>query len=227
MCDSQICSQCRVAGEYSGIRQEQFGTQTPLYHKLHYNVRGQLFDIRLSTSSLQANEWDWNRGALINYYATADLTSPTNEARADSGPDNNGNVIRQQHWVPANDSFSSYDWADDTFTYDALNRLKSVAEAHGTPAGLGGQSYVQTYDYDRFGNRTINQGQTTGITNTQFELSPVSNQEVAEPSNRLYAAGDAGRAPANKLMRYDAAGNLTYDVYTGQGTRVYDCHQAR
>src|SRR5205814_3336176 len=27
--------------EFGGIREEQFGTATPLYHKLHYNVRGQ------------------------------------------------------------------------------------------------------------------------------------------------------------------------------------------
>src|ERR1051325_2694966 len=34
-----------------GVRQEQFGTQIPLYHKKHYNRRGQLFDIRVSTVS--------------------------------------------------------------------------------------------------------------------------------------------------------------------------------
>jgi hypothetical protein len=31
------------------MNQERFGTETPVYHKLHYNARGQLYDVRLST----------------------------------------------------------------------------------------------------------------------------------------------------------------------------------
>jgi YD repeat-containing protein len=32
------------------VTQELFGTQTPLYHKLQYNIRGQLWDVRVSTN---------------------------------------------------------------------------------------------------------------------------------------------------------------------------------
>ncbi|HEY9282686.1 MAG TPA: hypothetical protein VIP46_04445 [Pyrinomonadaceae bacterium] len=31
------------------ILEEKYGTQTPLYHKRHYNARGQLYDVRLSS----------------------------------------------------------------------------------------------------------------------------------------------------------------------------------
>jgi hypothetical protein len=62
---------------------------------------------------------------------------------------------------------------------------------------------------------------TYTVPEPQFELSPQTNQEVAEPSNRLYASGDAGRAPAQKLMRYDASGNLVHDAHTdADGRRV-------
>ena len=34
---------------WGGLEREQFGTDTPLYHKQHYTNRGQLYDMRLST----------------------------------------------------------------------------------------------------------------------------------------------------------------------------------
>jgi YD repeat-containing protein len=38
---------------FGGMTEEQFGTtNTPIYNKRHYNVRGQLYDVRASTLSL-------------------------------------------------------------------------------------------------------------------------------------------------------------------------------
>ena len=87
---------------FGGMTQEQFGTSTPLYNKLHYNMRGQLYDVRVSTASLQTNEWNWNRGAIVLYYS-----SIYGYSGGGSGPDNNGNVLRAQTWVPGNDQISS------------------------------------------------------------------------------------------------------------------------
>jgi RHS repeat-associated protein len=211
-----------------GIQEEQFGTQTPLYHKMHYNVRGQLYDVRLSTVSFAADQWAWNRGALINFYSTPDY-SATDTTRALSGNDNNGNVRRSYHFVPleaagayGSSGNGSYAYYYDDYGYDSLNRITSDTETAGTSTGSASTPFQQSYTYDRWGNRTINAGQTWGVASTQFELSPATNQEVAEPSNRLYALGDSARAPSQKLMRYDAAGNLVYDSYTGHGTRIYD-----
>lgn len=49
-----------------GMKQEKLGTQTPIYNKHLYNVRGQLSEIRESTTP---NDTSWNRGAIINQYA--------------------------------------------------------------------------------------------------------------------------------------------------------------
>jgi len=194
---------------FGGLQQEQFGTQTALYHKLHYNVRGQLYDIRLSTLSLQANEFDWNRGCLAFYYG--------GYAWGQSGPLNNGNLSQQQHWVPANDAFTDYGYTEDHYSYDSLNRLASTNETHGGPWGVSAQDYIQTYDYDRWGNRTINPA-SSGVNNMQFDKAD------AQATNRLYAPGDTALPMNQRRIQYDSAGNQTYDSYSypGQGARTYD-----
>jgi RHS repeat-associated protein len=196
-----------------GIAQEQFGTQTSLYHKLHYNLRGQLFDIRVSSYSLAADEWNWNRGALVSYYSSNFSWGGNSTG---SGLDNNGNVTRQQHWVPTSDP-SNYSYTQDDFNYDSLDRLSSTNEIHGGPTSQSGQDYVQSYDYDRWGNRTINPASSSVINHTQFDKNDAQN------SNRLYAPGDMSLAMSQRKMQYDPAGNLTLDSYTGDGrTRSYD-----
>ncbi|HEX8163947.1 MAG TPA: RHS repeat-associated core domain-containing protein [Pyrinomonadaceae bacterium] len=198
--------------EASRMREERFGTATPLYHKLHYNVRGQLFDVRLSSVAwTSANgEWDWNRGALLNYYSQAEINSPTNEGHGLSGVENNGNLKRASVYVPTdpNASYSdvgagSYYVAHDDYSYDPLNRLTSVGETNSVGAAVS-----QSYDYDRFGNRTINAaGTSAGVNSKQFTVDAATN--------RLTHAGVA----------YDDAGNLTYDTYSdpqSAGARTYD-----
>jgi RHS repeat-associated protein len=189
------------------LQQEQFGTQTALHHKLHYNVRGQLNDIRLSTVPWATDQWNWNRGGIINYYAQNDLNAATNEARASSGADNNGNVILQQHWVPNDDQMSGYQWMNQYYTYDALNRLASVTEQASGATNTG----AQVYAYDRFGNRTVDAAQTwgAGIPEPQFTVDAATNR-LGVP------VGQTG------AMTYDPAGNLTHDSYTGKGNRTYD-----
>jgi YD repeat-containing protein len=45
---------------FGDLSQEQFGTNTPVYNKSLYNIRGQLSEIRVSTTP---NDTSWNRGA--------------------------------------------------------------------------------------------------------------------------------------------------------------------
>jgi RHS repeat-associated protein len=199
--------------ELGGVQEEQFGTQTPLYHKLHYNVRGQVYDVRLSTISWASDQWAWNRGALINFYSTADY-SADNATRALSGTDNNGNVRRSYHFVPLDDASAygssangAYAYYYEDYNYDSLNRLTSDTETAGTSTGGASTPFSQAYRYDRWGNRTINAGLTWGAPAPQFTADPATN--------RL-------SPPAGYTMSYDTAGNLTFDNYTGQGTRAYD-----
>ncbi len=176
-----------------GIRTEQFGTDTALYHKLQYNIRGQLWDVRLSTVN---DELNWNRGAIVNHYSFPYGTGT-------SGPDNNGNLLMQQHWVPNDDGYSLM---QQNYDYDSLNRLISIGE-YANGATLSGS---QNFGYDRWGNRTITGATGTGINNKQFTVNPANNR-LGVPS------GQSG------TMSYDAAGNLTTDTYSGAGvTRAYD-----
>ncbi len=82
---------------------EQFGTDTPIYNKRHYNIRGQLYDMRASTVN---DDFNWNRGAIINYYNFQNFGFGT------SGTDNNGNLLIQQHWIPTDDQMSGSSTAD-------------------------------------------------------------------------------------------------------------------
>jgi len=198
----------------SRLQQEQFGTTTALHHKLHYNVRGQLYDVRLSTVAWATDEWNWNRGAVVNYY-------DANRTWGASGTDNNGNLRHSEASIPLdqNAAYTSgnvgpYAASVQSYAYDALNRLTSVGEQKFLSTGGGLQpSFTQAYTYDRWGNRTINQ---TGTTQT---LAPEMRKDftVDALTNRLgVPTGQTG------VMSYDSAGNLTHDSYTGAGNRVYD-----
>jgi RHS repeat-associated protein len=191
---------------WGSIGREQFGADTLLYHKRFYNIRGQLFDTRLSSVD---DPWDWNRGRLINYYSS-------NHLWGQSGTDNNGNVRFAETWVPpANATLDQPDtlW-EDAYTYDPLNRLISVAEQKTSVAGGWGswtQQFRQQYTYDPYGNRTIDAAQTwgTGINNKQFTVDTATNR-LGVPNQQT------------GVMTYDAAGNLINDTYTGAGAREYD-----
>jgi RHS repeat-associated protein len=180
------------------LKQEQFGTTTPVYNKLFYNSRQQLAEVLASTTG---GDSSWNRGKILNQY------SLQCSGAGCSATDNNGNLRKQEVYVPANDQVSSYTSWYQQYDYDALNRLLRVHEYTGNP----GMDWQQEYVYDRWGNRRIHQTNTfgTGINKKDFTVSAANNQ-LAVP------VGQSG------TMGYDDAGNLTTDTYTGYGTRVYN-----
>lgn len=185
-----------------GMAKEKFGTTTPIYTKMLYNVRGQLAEIRAGTTYTSSTDTSWNRGAIINHYGNGSSCW----GASCSAADNNGNVMKQEHWIPLVDTpqptgSGQYTVVSQEFDYDSLNRLQDVHE---------GTSWKQEYVYDRFGNRKIHQTNTTGVG------IPKPNYGVDPATNRL-------TAPSGSTMTYDAAGNLTYDNSNGsQGDRVYD-----
>ena len=138
--------------ELGGMEQERFGTATPVYNKSLFNSRGQLAEIRVSTYSLLSpgQETNWNRGAIINHYSVSGWGATGGDA------DNNGNLQRQEVYIPNDDQISGYVNVVQYYGYDALNRLTSVEDKpfNGSP------DFYQTYTYDRWGNRTINAGAT-------------------------------------------------------------------
>lgn len=190
--------------EASRMTREQFGTLTALYHKLRYTVRGQLWNVRLATTS---DAEGWNRGMIVNHYSQAAWT----QGWGASGADNNGNLLRSHYYIPNTDqpdvnNAATYALYYQDYEYDALNRLTKVTE---TSSANWQPQYVQAYAYDRWGNRQINSSQTwgTGINNKQFTVDTTTN--------RLYSSTGG--------MSYDNAGNLTQDTYSGQAAqRQYD-----
>jgi RHS repeat-associated protein len=191
-----------VYSEWGSLSIEKFGTQTPLYHKRQYNIRGQLWDVRVATGS-DVNG-SWNRGALQFFY------EPTYTHGA-SGPTNNGNVLKSSHYTP-DEAGAALGIPHQFYTYDSLNRLTSAAEYFISDYQPLTQTSLQSYSYDRWGNRTIDELQTwgTGVNSKKFSVDPGGTNRLTVPS------GQSG------VMTYDSAGNLTTDTYSGAGIRTYD-----
>ena len=191
-----------VYSPFGGMTKEKFGTDTPLYNKSFYNSRGQLAEIRVGTTYTGPSDTGWQRGAIINHYSDQCWGMCSGSAMTD----NNGNLRRQDVYIPNNEQIPTTDYTMrwQQFDYDSLNRLSWVREIKD-----GAEQWKQQFVYDRWGNRTIHQ------TNTYGTGIPKPNFGVNTANNRL-------TAPAGFSMTYDAAGNLTNDTYTGAGNRTYD-----
>jgi RHS repeat-associated protein len=205
------------------MAKERFGTSTNLYHNIHYNSRLQMVDIRLGTDG--ANEWTWNRGALIAYYS--------NQARSAgnaflNATDNNGNVTMQEHYVPTDDAYSSYAITlRDTYEYDGVNRLTQTNGLQRTTAGAWNSIYAQWYNYDQWGNRTINTGATWGnaINNSAYTVSTSTNRVNGMAydfaGNVTNDAGNAREYDAeNRMKKAWGSSNWNYYVYDADGKRL-------
>ena len=198
-----------VYSSFGGPAKEKFGTDIPLYNKSVYNSRGQLSEIRVGTTYTGPTDGGWQRGAIINHYS-AQCWGACN------GTDNNGNVKQQDHWIPDSSGGVQAIFVQ-SFAYDDLNRLLRVNE---------GSNLQQEYVYDRWGNRTLSAagtwlGNSNNPPNPLLNETPYETADLAS-SNRLYAPGDLQLPESQRRMRYDAAGNLINDTYTGAGSRVYD-----
>jgi RHS repeat-associated protein len=182
-----------AAGQMS---KERFGTNTSLYHNLHYNNRMQLCDIRVGETTY---EWDLSRGAIAFFYGTTAIASGNMFA---NDTDNNGNLRRQLTTVPLASSGYVIPQQDD-YTYDALNRISSFTEAQQDSGGQWTPNVAsQNFSYDSYGNRKVTSA-SGGVSNYNPNYDTVNN------TNRITGLG------------YDAAGNITSDSMTG-GTMTYD-----
>ena len=162
---------------HGGIRQFRLGNL--LWEQRRYNARLQPTQIGLGTveatgGTLTATGMNPTAGLLLLNYSYGTTA-------------NNGNVVSQQIQVG-----TSLDLTQ-TYTYDELNRLKTATE---TGSGTG---WMQTYQYDRYGNRAVT-GADSYLPMTDQTLTPRALTSFNTSSNRL-----------NGLVAYDGAGNLTQD----------------
>jgi RHS repeat-associated protein len=139
---------------------------------------------------------------------------------------NNGNVLSQQITVPAIGTNPAF-VATQTYSYDSLNRLESATET--IPSQTG---WKQTFKYDRYGNRTFNEGGTSGsyLTTTLTRGCAAStynpqgicdkkkyNPDISAANNRIVQDQDSDTQ--NDYV-FDSAGNTTKDA--NERTFVYD-----
>jgi RHS repeat-associated protein len=187
------------------LAKEEFGTDTPIFNKLLYNARGQLAEIRESTSYTDPDDTSWDRGAIINHYSNGyDCWGAHCNA-----PDNNGNLMKQEVYIPT-DAEGNYAMRWQQYEYDSLNRLSWVREISGE-----NEIWRQSFAYDRFGNRSIDQDVLktygSGINKKDFTVNVLNKNRLGVPD------GQTG------TMSYDDAGNLTTDTYSGAAViRTYD-----
>ncbi|HEX4998176.1 MAG TPA: hypothetical protein VFY29_08125 [Terriglobia bacterium] len=85
-----------------------------------------------------------------------------------------------------------------TYSYDGVNRLKTVSETYGQAVG-----WWQQFDYDQFGNRWVT---ADGLADMADLYEPSSAADFDQSNNRL--TGDI-----NSPAVYDAAGNLIQAPY--------------
>lgn len=234
-------TQYNAAGQ---LIQEVLGQFT--YHRMDYNKRFQMTEVRVSTNPGDPASWDL--GKLRFFYNS---NAKINENPALDGPDNNGNVLRQEHWVPTIvtsvvqggytvKAVSQYavPMRDDYF-YDPINRITQVqgwqrATGTATPAPI----YQQSYSYDKFGNRKLDANQTWGSGINGANTTSDNLYDIDKLTNRLAGAtydsagnlrADPGVSLKTQDRTYDAENRMTsakmggttsYYVYDGDGRRV-------
>jgi len=168
--------------DFGGMSEEQFGTSTAVYNKRLYTVRGQLAEMRAGRNP---NDTSWELGAIINHYSSGYGCW----GASCNAPDNNGNVKVQEHWIQdGNQNVLAI--LTQKFDYDSLNRLKRIYDGDQNQP-----TWQQRFIYDRWGNRTIDAGNTTSsLPHPVFTVDPATN--------RL-------NIPGGDPLAYDEAGNLT------------------
>jgi RHS repeat-associated protein len=115
-----------------------------------------------------------------------------------AGTTNNGNLVT---WNATGAQSSVR-----TYTYDSLNRLKTMADTAAAQACKG-----LSWTYDAWGNRT-DQTLTSGTCNT-FHAGVTAQNRITDPINNTYTYDAAGN------MTHDASHSYTYDA-EGRVTQV-------
>jgi RHS repeat-associated protein len=167
------------------------------WESTNYNERFQPIQIGLgNTTNNTTNLWkvNYEYGELNGDGTTVDTAK------------NIGNIAKQVITVPTvgtNQGFT----ATQTYSYDALNRLKIAKETIPNQTG-----WQQTFNYDVFGNRSFNEAATT----TLPKLCQEGNQFVVCANDRkilnpIANLGD-NKFKTTDDYEYDANGNMTKDA---------------
>lgn len=180
--------------------------QTGVYNKLTYDIRGELSQVRVGTTP---NDGGYNRGALIFHHS--------NMVWGGSDSVNNGNLKKEDIYIPDSDLNQNPTLLTQYFGYDALNRLASVSETNNVSAGTDSQNF----SYDRYGNRQISSA-TGGVNNASLSFDASTNR-LTSINSITQTFDSSGNMTGNSAVAwsYDAENHLTRDYQTGNPGNQY------
>ena len=162
-----------------------------------FNAERQITEISLGNSDGNAGLWK------VNYeYGELQQNGTIDAVK------NNGNLARQTISVPTIGAATGFT-ATQNYTYDPLDRIKSASEYIS-----GNQSWKQTFNFDRFGNRSFDAANTS-LQSSDSAIPKVTNPEIQPSNNKLKEDQDNDGQPD---YLYDLSGNLIKDAKGQQFT---------
>lgn len=199
-----------------------------------YAATGAVSSIQLGNGSWESTQFN-NRLQPIQI-ALGSTQNATDKLKLEFGyntsgnADNNGNILSQTITVPSevrNSTTYSGFTATQTYTYDSLNRIKDAKEMIGST-----QQWKQTFSYDRYGNRSFDEGSSgsnyltttlaRGCSTSTYNPNGICDKKKVNPTfvagnNRITQDQD-GDSQNDYL--FDSSGNTTKDA--SSNTFVYD-----
>ncbi|HUR98219.1 MAG TPA: RHS repeat-associated core domain-containing protein [Pyrinomonadaceae bacterium] len=196
-----VRSTLNSGGELSQVQSKKTATQGFFNYadSIGYNSVGAVVKLQLGNGHWESAEYDPKR-LQVTMMGLGLTNTDQNLFRlefqynSDGQIDNNGAMRLQRIIVPASGNTPAFT-ATQSYFYDSLNRISSAVETVS-----GNQTWKQSFNYDRYGNRRFDPASTTTLGSCQ---QAVCNPTVSTANNRL-AAG--------QNYVYDAAGSMTRDA---------------
>jgi RHS repeat-associated protein len=163
----------------------------------NYNASGGVNSLKLGNGRFETAQYNTRQqltqlglGLNSNDTSLFKLQYEYGELTGNGTMQNVGNITKQTITLP-NASFVQ------TYKYDALDRLREAKETNGTSATI---NWMQTFDYDRFGNR--------------IQFSQQINGQSLAINNLTLPSIDAtkNRFNVNQGYIYDKTGNIVQDI---------------
>jgi RHS repeat-associated protein len=183
----------------------------------HYNDKGVMDRLRLGNGL-------WEGSTINSRYQTTQITLGTSSGGTEllkldynyGSNGNNGNVLSQTITVPTIGTATGF-VTTQAYTYDALNRLATVAE---TQYGQTTADWRQQFGFDPYGNRAMGTGttQTFGRNSTETQSLIGPDPTVSTSSNRITNR-------TGEHYEFDASGNMTKDALGNRSVYDIENHQ--
>lgn len=199
-------------GDLSMVQSRKNENQGYFNYAKHFshNSVGAVTSMQLGNSNWQKTVF--NSRLQATQIAQGTTNGATNVLKLDfdyGSTQNNGTILSQTITVPTVGGNAGFT-AVQNYTYDTLNRIKSATETISST-----ETWKQTYSFDRFGNRTIDEANTTTLTKS-CGISPsfvmcsadrkVENPSVSTSTNRIVQDQDSDET--NDYV-FDSTGNTT------------------